>query len=354
MNYKDIKPFDIENAVGYALLQDILEARKFLTTDEKRQLVIMVSASSVVNENLIGKIHDGVKRLRQIGGVIKDEALAKIEQLATKAQGFADWMANALSSLSTRSLEFFKTKFAKSAKATVLKIQKNDKIIYGKFDTFKKEVDQIKETTSFWLTEFPKQMATNVKTLFSKYLVKESLTESEHGDGHDHPDFGFVSKATDALLKLPPFSLLKNVHDWASFAVEKILFLFSQLTAKLGGPGIFQWTLLPYVVGAFIEVHLEGKIHHFLDHIIEEAFQAEKLLKLLPGVKQILEIIGYVAMFLTIIEVCTELIDWETERLKNDLEPKTDDLVEKPTHDSQGTKQPVNGVAPGGGQLRMS
>lgn len=356
MDYRDIKPEDIENAIGYALLEDILQARNFLTLKEKRSLIVIVSGSGIINENLIGKIQDGVKRLRQIGGVIKDEALAKIEQLATKAQGFADWMANALVGLSNRSLEYFKGKFAKSKEECLVKIKKDDKIIKGKTDSFRKEVDQMKQTTVFWTAEFPQQMAGKVKTLFSKYLVKESLSESEEGGhegkhegGHEHPDFGFVSKATAALIKLPPFNFLSHVHEWATFAVEKTLFLFSQLTAKLGGPGIFRFTILPFVCGAFIETHLEGKVHHFLEHMIEEAFEAEKLLKLLPGVKMILNTVGYVAMFITVLEVCQSLLDWETEQQGKEGEPSEEEPVAGETHDSGGRKiapMPKQAVAP--------
>lgn len=343
MDFRDIKPADIENAIGYALLQDILEARNFLSLKEKRSLIVIVSGSGIINENLIGKIQDGVKRLRQVGGVIKDEALAKIEQLATKAQGFADWMANALVGLSNRSLEYFKQKFTASKEECLILIKKDDRIIKGKIDTFRKEVDQLKQTTVFWTSEFPKQMAEKIKTLYSRYLVKESLSESgdeAHTDGkHQHPDFGFVSKATAALVKLPPFNFLGQVHDWAAMTIEKILMLFSQLTAKLGGPGIFRWVVLPFVCGAFIECHLEGKVHHFLDHMIEEAFEAEKLLKLLPGVRMILNTVGYVAMFITVYEVCQALLDWETQQNSQKEEPGGPQPVAQATHDSTGKRE---------------
>jgi len=350
MDFRDIKPADIENGIGYALLQDILEAKNFLSVSEKRSFVKMMSGQGVVNENLIGKIQDGVKRLRQIGGVIKDEALAKIEQLASKAQTFADWMASALSGLSTRSLEYFKGKFAKTKDECLVKIKKDDRIIKGKTDTLRKEADQMKQTTSFWTLEFPVQMADKIKTLYSKYLVKESLTESEghEGDekhGHGHPDFGFVTKATEALMKIPPFNFFGNIHTYATMAIEKMLYLFSQLTAKVGGPGIFQFTILPFVVGAFIECHLEGKMHHFLEHMIEEAFTAEKLLKLVPCVKQILNILGYVALFITVVEVTQALLDWEEEMQKSKEDEVSPEPVAQATHSSDGIREPQQPTA---------
>lgn len=344
MNYKDIRPADIENAIGYALLQDILEARNFLTLREKRNLVIIISGSGIINENLIGKIHDGVKRLRHIGGVIKDEALAKIEQLAGKAQGFADWMATALVGLSTRSLEYYKQKFKDSKDECLNLIKKDDKFFQGKTDEFTKEVDQLKQTIDFWTSDFPKQLSLKIKTLFSKYLVKESLSESndEIKGQDDRPDFGFVSKATAALIKLPPFTFLEQVHDWGSMTSEKVLMLFSQLTAKLGGPGMFRLSIISQVCDVFVKSQMKGKVHNFLDHIVDEAFEAEKLLKLLPGVRMILTTVGYVAMYASIQEVCQSLLDYELQQNSQKEEPANSEPVTQATHDSSGKRVPTN------------
>lgn len=352
MDYRDIKRSDIENAVGYALLKDILEAKKFLTVQEKRNLVIIISASGIVNENLIGKIQDGVKRLRNIGGAIKDEALVKIEQLAGKAQGFADWMSTALVGLSTRSLEYFKQKFKASKDECLILIKKDDSFLTGKIDAFRKEVDQLKQTIDFWTADFPQQMALKIKTLYSKYLVKESLSESDSNDkkgGQENPDFGFVSKATAALTKLPPFSFLGQVEDWSTMTNEKTLMLFSQLTAKLGGPGIFRLSIISSVCNVFVKSQIKGKVHNFIDHIVDEAFEAEKLLKLLPGVKIILTTIGYIAMFASIQEVCQTLLDFETQKGNQNDEPVSAQPVALATHDSSGKREPINGrgnVAP--------
>lgn len=342
MNFKDIKPEHIENAIGYALLEDILQANNFLTLSEKKAFIAMFSKTDALNENLIGRIKDGVKKLRQLGGVIKDEALQKIEQLAGKAQDFADWMATALSGLAERSLGFFKAKFDRSKQACLDKVKKHGTIAKDKTSTLRKEMDQLKETTVFWSTDFPKMIAEKVKSLFSKYLVKESLqhVREAHDDKkhHQHADFGFVTKATEALLKFPPFNLLASVHEYSSLAAEKIMFLFSQLTAKIGGPGIYRWVILPFVLGAFIETHLEGKIHHFMDDMIEKAFESETLLKLLPGVRQVLEVVGYVAMFVTIVEVCQSIIDAEEKEDELNSEHKPVETVAGATHSSDGKK----------------
>ena len=344
MDYRLIKPEDVDNAIGYMLIEHILESKTILTLREKKCFSAMMQSNGFLTENLIGKIHAGVKKLRQIGGDIKDESLEKIEHLASEAQRFANWMARALVGLSTRSMQYFKTQFEKSKEDCLEKLKKDGKGVKDKSEALQKELDQMKETTDFWINDFPKLMEQRVQTLFSKYLVKESLEDSDNKEG-GQPDYGFISRATSALVKLPPFNLLDKVHDWSNMNSEKIMFLFSQLTAKLGGPGIYRFNILPSVCSKLVSSHMEGKVHHFLQHMTDEAFEAEKLLKLLPGVKMILETYGYVALFVAVSEVSATYIDDQNSQSGDEGEHQEQQPVASATHDSQGKREPQPPVA---------
>ena len=301
-------------ALGEILLNDILKSRRYLSESDKVIFLAHLSEASI-NENLLDTIKGAVDKLKQVGGDIKADVLNKIETVVQSAKDFSSYIADLFTNMFKKILDYFNKKteavVAKGVdaiKSGKLKVEK------ASFNQLKKEKNYLQEIITFLTIEFPKMVINNLKTVFSKKLIEESLNfkgddlfEDEHGD----PKFGFMSQMANSLAKIPPFSLVSKIESIVAASTEKLLFYFSEFTKALGGPGPYEFVALSGIIGFIVGLEAEHKMKEWLLHNAMGLLTAEGLLKFIPFAKQFIMILGTVSLIVGTVHLIDHIIEIE-------------------------------------------
>lgn len=318
-----------------------VENSTYFTIDEKESLRLIMEELNMdcdtLNESILGMMRKAVGQLVDKGAKIKEEALDKLENIMKSASAFAKYLKDLLLKAWDKLIGYFQKKYAKAAdeiKQGLKKGELREKLLKKGLT---EEVKNLKDTCKFWLAEFPKKFSNAITGVYSTEILKECLEfngdlvlelskfdpnnlplfeadeevtddaevkkeKTEKGD--EKGPWAFLNKIKHKVEKVPPFSWLEKVAELAAVGAEKVLGLFSEMTKKAGGPGVFEFAGLAALIGLFIEY----KVKHFGLDAVEEIFKSEGILRFLPVARGVINTVEWIAIFLLVIKVAEELM----------------------------------------------
>jgi hypothetical protein len=285
---------------------------KYFTKTEKRALRELIYITglneSAVNETILSKMRDGLKKMKEVGSTLGSMALDKLHEIMKSASAFAKFIAEQVRKMFEKMVNHFKGKYA-PMKDTISKKFKESGLEASKLQ---EEKEALSQTVNFWTKEVPNKIITAITNNYADEVLKECLEnnidfinelrvfESEGGSG---TLWNFVNKIAHKLESVPPFSWLSKVASIAEAGTKEVLKKFSELTKNLGGPGVYDFAVVSVIAGALIEY----KVKSLGTEAIKGILSGEALLKFIPFVVPILHAIGWVALILTVIEVVNKI-----------------------------------------------
>jgi hypothetical protein len=323
----------------------------YLSIQESEWLVANAAGFERLDESLLGQLRDKIKSVRD--SELGQQVYAKVSKVYDRASSFTKYLAMQFQKMFDRALGYFKKKYDPVKKVLLADI-KSGKVQLGNIKgNIKSDIKNLSDTIAFWLKQFQGMYTNALETVFSKELLKEALhsdarifdalLEAEEGGGEEGGSsdkevkgiiFKYMQKITHKLDSVPPFKWLTKVKDIATAGAGKVLTKLSELTQEMGGPGIFEFASLAALIGFMIEYkfkHLAGAGLEAgaekLGEVVEEAFKkmleegvgsvlaAEGVLRLLPGVANVIRVIEIVALGIAIVETAKEVAELDLELL---------------------------------------
>lgn len=341
MNEHFIK--DVENVLIKSTFEG-LNNTGFFSKQEKALLESVLKGIDLttLNESLLDSLKKGIDKVKDVAKDLKGQAIEKVESLIKSAKDFANWIADIFSKAFDKIIGFFKKKYEPAKKAAIEGIKSGKLKFDVSKDNVKNEIKSLGLTISYWIKDFPKMMVDAIKNIFSKKLIEESFKANEgdlilelskfdskfinsllESEKMDMPEleqsghFSFLNKVEHILHKVPPFSILHKVKILAEKGTEFLLNGLSKLTKEIGGPGAFDFILIPAAVSFLVDYNLHHISNHFMETIIEEMLKGEWTLRLIPGAKALYHTLGYIGLIIIAKEFLTEL---STGKLEADTE----------------------------------
>ena len=314
---KDVKPAVQEFAWAG------LTSTGYLTPKEAQWLKENFSNVTTLDESFLGQIRDRVKTAAHAGNEVGKELYAKISKVYDRASTFSKYLVNLFEKAFDKLLGYFKKKFDVAKKAFFADVKSGKIHLKNIKGNIKEELNQLSETATWWLKNFQVMYTKSLETVFSKELLKEALhvdaniinefmnfnasklnEEGEEIGGEDDSKsiFKIVGKIAHRLEKVPPFNLLAKIKDIATDATAAGLQKFSELTKKMGGPGVYEFAKIALVVGFFVEY----LVKHMAVKQVESILDSEFILKFLPGIQHVIIALEYTALCLVVIETLKE------------------------------------------------
>jgi hypothetical protein len=291
----------------------------YLTEQEKDWLQLYLASNRVenVSESLFTVIKDGIKNMKD--SKIGKAVAAKLSSIVDNATKFANYIGDLFMRSIDKIVAFFVKQYQGAKKSFLEDYEAGKltgKIVIG---GLAKDVDDLKKTCDFWLRSVPKILVSSIKDVFTKSVVEEALGTSvavvdnlqkfDPSSKLNEGIFSFLDDATKYVQTIPPFSFLSKINIVAGEKTTQMLTKFSDLTVKLGGPGVFLFGSLSAIIGFYVEYTANNAILGTVDEILS----AESMLRFVPMAGLIIKAFGIVAMSAAIIETTREIIQKERE-----------------------------------------
>jgi hypothetical protein len=333
----------------------------YLTPTEKIYLKKIINECNnsyeMLDESFIGDIRQAIKDAKdkglEIAKKVGDDVMTKLENLAKSASDFTAYITDKIKAMwdwASTKYAAEKDKHKQAIKAALLK--NKDQILSHKEDLQKglaTDIAHLKETLLWWKDQFIKFFADKMKEVLSKILLKESLTWKGEtilefvnfnidSINENEGKFGWLSKIVHTLSKIPPFSYLASVREKLTGSFKTFLSSISDITKKMGGPGVYDFAALGILLGALGEYAIKK-------------LTVGAAMNVIPFAGTLVHVLGYVALGLLFIEVVEELMKTgELTGSKQEAKPEEKAATaEKPTADKT-TEKPAEKPGPGAPQ----
>lgn len=298
----------------------------YLTEKESIWLVENAKDFNKLDESLLGQLRDKIKSVKdtQIG----KDVYAKVSKVYDRASTFTKYLISQFNKFFDKALGYFVKKFEPAKKALLADI-KNGKVSIGTVkNNISSDIKLLSETISFWLKSFQAMYTKAMEHAFSKELLKEALhtdarlfdalLESEgdiesSGSGSEDSAqgiiFSVINKITHKLEKIPPFNMLAKVKEIAEIGTSKMLKSFSELTNKMGGPGVYEFAAISAIAGFFIEYYVK----HLAVSSVDSILGSEAVLRFLPMASELVHVLTIIALLIATVETAKELANSELQ-----------------------------------------
>ena len=327
----------IQSALTKRVWSDIFTSN-YLTESEKIVFSNFLNESNIdfdnIDESMWDTIKSGVEKLKDAGTSAGKAISDKIGKAIDGAKSFASYIGDLIKKSWTKLIEFFKKKFA-NVKGIIKKdYEKATEGVDNAKEKLNDELYYLQQTALYWTTEVPKLIIDTIKGAFTKEIVKECLTnngnilnelsvfdpikmdemvmkalneadDTEEADAGDKKEgaFSFLNDMAHAVSKFPPFKWLHALKGAAEKGFKLILKNVSDVTKKVGGPGVFDFALVSLIAAGAFEYWAKGK----LTEPVKDILTAEPIMRLIPMGKTLITAIEWTALILLIIETVGEL-----------------------------------------------
>lgn len=319
-----------------------LDRSTYFTADEKTSLwIIMEEAGldgTVLNESILGKMRDAVKKLGEKGAKIKEETLEKLEDVMKSATNFAKYLKDLLFKTWDKLIGYFQKKYLPMRDFLMKSLEKDEIKAKVLEKSLVEEIKNLKDTLAFWLKTFRAKLGDAITTKYSQEVLKECLehdgdliTELSKFDPNNIPlledddkkeedtkddkkeatekgdekgPWAFLNRIKHHIEKIPPFSWLEKVAEIGAKGAKFVLTKLSEITNKAGGPGVFEFAGLAALMG----LAFEYKVKHFGLDMVEDIFKSEGILRMLPMARSVVNLVEWIAICLMVINIAEDLM----------------------------------------------
>jgi len=315
---------EIQQTISMKIWEGIFYS-SYLTEQEKTWLKNCIKTENIQNEylseSLLDTIKKGIRSLKDSD--IGKSVIDKLSTLVQNAKSFSIYLSDLLKKSYDKILGYFVKKFDSPKKVFIEGIKKDKTKIKTLAKNIRHEQKLLTETISFWLKDIPKILYDSIRGIYSKEIIKECmeyngdfifelskfnlLYESEEQKGI----YAFLNKITHKLEKIPPFNLLKKIQDIGESGSNLFLTKFSELTKKLGGPGVYEFVAISSIAGFFFEYYVKNLALSGVDEILGK----EIILRFIPMASSIVHSLMFTALIISILDTIRSIYE-----LEHDLE----------------------------------
>jgi gas vesicle protein len=292
---------------------------------EERSFVEMLIESnffaddySLNEENLIDKMK---RKYDEVVSVAKEKGKGALTDAQDKILAFGGKIQNVIKLIVDKVSKFLKETWNAARSAASSAVDK----VKGKIETkvegikdkhlLSKEIDAFKTIAKGGVTwainGFPKDLANaEAKAVkvdeseLEEFLLEAALEisktenfmnlfESEEGG------IPFISAIAHKIAEFPPFNLLHKIADKAAKVAKNVLDKASVFFSEVAGTPVFQFVVLPVLIGVVVEYNVKSV--------------ALGPLQVIPGIGTIASIIGTIALTLAVITVAEAILKMKEE-----------------------------------------